>query len=430
VQQVRVAMLICGICSVAEAQNLIDPSTAHRLEESLSPDSALNCDFLKIDPTLSYQLQMQFGYFVSLPLVQLPVKAHDLWALLRVTPREVVGAQPVYFLHHYELPPVLASQFAAEFWGAVRAGDGAYDVAVSVFDEQHRSCRAEWQVHVNPTREDRAGMVGMPVHTVAEVTSGESQGSHRPTASVGRLTILLHVTPSEPGHVVLSDSDIQMLTDALAAVMETVSAREVRLAMFSLAGQKEFLRQNQFTLHDIDRAADALSKAEEATVDLHALVTAQTALTMLGGLLSRELTDAAPPDLIIFLGPAGLSADSISTKSVLAERRVLPPIFYIQCASRVQFRRSYYLDHGIELSPPGLPSYRPESPLANSRANARPFPKTEVRPEPAPGANSNEFNTIRFTVKALKGKTFLVWRPLDFAKALQEIVSAINRQGR
>jgi hypothetical protein len=46
---------------------------------------------------------------------------------------------------------------------------------------------------------------------------------------------------------------------------------------------------------------------------------------------------------------------------------------------------------------------------------------------PGPSARSNEFNTIRVTVAALKGKTFLVWRRLDFAKALSEIVIAANK---
>jgi hypothetical protein len=46
---------------------------------------------------------------------------------------------------------------------------------------------------------------------------------------------------------------------------------------------------------------------------------------------------------------------------------------------------------------------------------------------PGPGVRSNEFNTIRVTVAALKGKTFLVWRPGDFAKALSEIVVAANK---
>ena len=164
---------------------------------------------------------------------------------------------------------------------------------------------------------------------------------------------------------------------------------------------------------------------------MHAL-TAKNALTMLGGLLNHELTGAEPPDLIIFWGRRGCRAIGSQPIRYAQNSELHPPIFYIQCASRVQNTLSSDFNYGIELSPPGRPDYTqtPETGLSNNRANARPIPNARMQDEPAPGANSNEFDTIRFTVKALKGETFLVWRPLDFARALQEIVSAVNRHSR
>jgi hypothetical protein len=67
--------------------------------------------------------------------------------------------------------------------------------------------------------------------------------------------------------------------------------------------------------------------------------------------------------------------------------------------------------------------------VVNSSANRQPFPSKRQAPTlvPGPGARNNEFNTIRVTVTALKGKTFLTWRPLDFAKALSEIAAAVAK---
>jgi hypothetical protein len=417
------AILVCGLCGVAAAQKLIDPAVGRKLEGSLSPDSTLNCDFSRIEPRLSYRLQMQFGYTVSLPLVQLPGKGHKLWALLRVTPRDVAGAQPAFFLRNYELPPVLNGQFSARFWGAVDAGDGAYDIATTVFDEQHRSCSSEWQVRVAPSREEQAGILGMPAHTVAELTGATPQDSARRAAhSVGRLTILLHAAPTAAGQAVLSEQDVAMLMNALAAVMEEVPAREVRVGIFSLAEQQEYFRQNSFSFQDIGRAADALGKVQQATVDVDRLLRAKPALEELGDLLKRELTDPAPPDLIIFLGPPGMSSDRIPKNLVHAGQQIGAPIFYIECATRAGYRWVDPADFGLGEPRPPLVTPGAEIPTPV------PFSKPQPRMEPGPGANSNEFNTIRYTVTALKGKTFLVFRPLDFARALDQIVAAVNQQ--
>jgi hypothetical protein len=371
-------------------------------------------------------LQIQFGYLVELPLSQFPGKGHELWALLQVTPRDTATQAHSFFLRHYELPPILATDFSARFGGALQAGEGSYDVAVTLFDEQRRSCRAEWQVHVNPTREERAAIRGVPAHSVAPIAGGISQGPGRPATTVGRMSILVHATSINPGQSVLTAGDIRMLTDALGAVMEELPAQSVRLVIFSLAEQKEFYWQNGFRSQDIDHVAQVLGTIGPGTVDVPALVAAQS-LNMVADLLNRELTAAAPPDLIVFLGPPGLANDR-SRRSVRAERKRAPPIFYIECANRVQDGRREYndSDYGSD-GPPRVVST--DGRLMNGSANPTSGPKAVTR-QPGLGANSNEFNTLRNAVAKLKGKTFVVWRPLDLAEALQKIVSAVNRRSR
>jgi hypothetical protein len=112
-----------------------------------------------------------------------------------------------------------------------------------------------------------------------------------------------------------------MLTDALSAILEQVPPRDVRLVMFSLAEQKEFYHQNEFTQQDIDRAAQALASAELATVEVGALLSAKGAVNLLASLLNRELSDAAPPHAIVFRGPPGLSYDTRPAIRLRAEQK-------------------------------------------------------------------------------------------------------------
>lgn len=420
-------MLICVFCSVAAAQALIDSATARRLQESLSSELPLSCDWSRTGPALTYRLQFQFGYVAEVPVSQFPGKGHELWALLQVMPRDGETNTPSFFLRHYELPPILATDYSAKFEGVLQAGEGAYDVAATLFDEQRRSCRAQWQIHVNPTREERAAFTGMPPHSTAAVTSSTAQGTSRLATTVGGLTILVHATSVHPDQSVLSEGDIRMLTGALGAIMEEVPARDVRLVIFSLAGQKEFYRQNGFRLQDIDHVTDTLGGIGPVTVDISGLLTAGS-LDMMAGLLDRELTAATPPDLIIFLGPPGL-ADDRAHRYVRADQKLAPPIFYIECANRVQDGRREYSDsdYGFD-GPPRVVST--DGRVMNSSANPGQMPRAVSRPQPGIGANSNEFNTLRHTVGALNGKTFLVWRPLDLAQALQKIVLAVNKHSR
>ena len=424
-------MLIWSFCGAAAAQALIDPVTAHKLEESLSTKSPqvtpLNCEWSRTGPGLSYGLQFQFGYVAEAPVSQFPGKGHELWALLQVTPRDGETNTASFFLRHYGLPPILATEYSAKFDGVLQAGEGAYDVAATLFDEQRRSCRAEWQIHVSPTREERAAITGMPPHTAAAVAGSTRPVTNRPTTTGGRLSILVHATSVYPDQSVLSESDIRMLTGALRAIVEELPARDVRLVLFSLAGQGEFYRRNGFRPQDIDHVRDVLASIGPGTVDVSGLLPARSA-DIMADLLNRELTAAATPDLIIFLGPPGRSNDR-SSRKVRAKQKLAPPIFYIECANRMQDGPTEESGSDYEsVSPPRV--VYTDGRVMNSSASTGHMPNIGSRPQPRIGANSNEFNTLRHTVGALNGKTFVVWRPLDLAQSLQKIVSAVHKHSR
>lgn len=429
----RIAILVCGFCGVAAAKKLIDTATAHQIEESLSPNSLLNCDLSKTAPALTFRLQMQFGFVASLPLVQLPIKNPKLWGLLRLTPQGGgADAQPAFFLREYDLPRILDPQFLVRFSSSVRAGAGEYDVAATVFDEQRRSCSAEWKVHVNPTREELSVIQPMPPHSVAEVTRGSSPSSRHEAPALGRLTILLHAASSNARQTVLTDADVRMLSGELGAVMERLPARNVRLVVFNLDWQKEYYRQSGFRQEDIDRVTQVLTDVGPGTMDVYSLASVKSSLDMVAGLLNRELTGPAPPDVILFLGPPGLAYNRAAAKAVRTQQKIAPLIFYIEHIGPVWYRRSDGAGvYGIDQeSPAPAPPAIDDGTINTGSSNGMPFPKAQMRTKPASSANNEDFNTIRITVAALKGKTLLVQRPLDFARALQNVVAAVDKHQR
>jgi hypothetical protein len=346
-----------------------------------------------------------------------------------VTPRgDGVPAEPIYFLRHDEMPPVPATELSAQFSGSVLAGHGFYDVAATVFDDQHRVCRAEWRVRVDPLPQVRAAISEIPPNRIAK---NSTTTSRQPSTAVGRLTILLHAASAFPRVSVLPDADVRMLTDALAAVIEHMPAREVRLVMFSLREQKELYRKTGFTMQDLDNATKALASISP-TVDIQAMPTSKGALDMLGGVLHRELTNPAPPDMVLFMGPPGPENIRIPAKAVRADAGIAPHVFYVEFAARYNLRR-----YPRGFAPPDSGIVSPSEPyVPGSTPGCGPDVLAADTSGPVPcdivaaqiSAENNEFNAIRITVTALKGKTFLIRRPEDFAKALREIESTVSHR--
>jgi hypothetical protein len=275
--------------------------------------------------------------------------------------------------------------------------EGVYAVATVVFDDQWRSCRAEWQIR-------------------AKAEPARSVGGPHPI--VDRLTVLLHAAPLNQSQSALGPRDVAVLTDALSSILERLPARETRLVVFSLAERKELLRQEGFRLEGMDRLTQFLEGLQPGAVDVQTLANPHGAYDLLARLLDRERTGGDPPGAIVLLGPPGNTAERPPVQAGEMAAKLAPRLFYIELGA--------HSNGAPGATPPGIPK--------TGRAARNEIDAIEIavrRPgSDPPGTRdiaANQFNTIRYTISRLKGKSFLVWRPEDFAKAVHEIDTALGK---
>jgi hypothetical protein len=210
----------------------------------------------------------------------------------------------------------------------------------------------------------------------------------------------------------LDERDVQVLTDAVASVVERIPARRVRLAVFNLAERTELLREGDLGPAGMDRLSKSLEAFRPGAVDVRTLAAPHGDIDLVTGLLNQELETSDPPGAIVFLGPPGRVSDRFTGKALRIDPQRLP--------------RLAYIEFGVQ----AVESPKPQQVnidamgAAGRRNSAAPLPV----PSPQLRDAAVDFNTIRFTVSALKGRTFLVWRPEDLGKAIHEIGAALRKQ--
>src|SRR5262249_47689676 len=129
--------------------------------------------------------------------------------------------------------------------------------------------------------------------------------------------------------------------------------------------------------------------------------------------LNRELEDNDPPGAIVFVGPPGKVSDRFSAKALRIDPKRVPGIVYIEFG--VHAAGSWTAPSFRQMD--GMPPLQRRDPTGPASIGSPQLHESAV-----------DFNTIRFTVSALKGRTFLVWRPEDLGKALQEIGAALQKR--
>ena len=103
------------------------------------------------------------------------------------------------------------------------------------------------------------------------------------------------------------------VTGSLAALLEQLPARSVRLVVFNLEQQKELYRNDGFTVRELEQLTRVLDGLQLAMVDYRVLQQPQGQAQMLRALMQREAHEASRSDAMIFLGPDGSYAGSEST---------------------------------------------------------------------------------------------------------------------
>jgi hypothetical protein len=219
--------------------------------------------------------------------------------------------------------------------------------------------------------------------------------------SLPRLTILLDAAAMMPGRTLLSASDKALLLDALAALVEELPARSVKLVVFHLDLKTEVFRREGFTIDAMPEVAQAMNELQPSMVDYTVLQKPGGALDLIENLANLEIRAPEPSGAVIFLGPKTRYTGMIPPGAIDRPRGAAPRFFYLQCVTRPRG--------------PGAGPIPPGSMDAQTRGGFGPLVVPYIYP------SSSLPDSIANAVARLKGKTMITGSPEEFARAIAEV---------
>jgi hypothetical protein len=404
------------ILATASAQTVMTPDEAAKLVVPKGRDP-LQCQVVPLRPVLDFSFRFQAGYILRVPLDQYRAGKHQ-WALVtRIEPER--DGKPEYLVDRLNFSTVEAMDVQGEVGGGYLLGEGRYRALFAVIDEQGRVCRADWNIEAKLTPASNSLKLPIPPGTVQEISLRGMHNAEKSGAG-GRLTVLLHAVPVSPRLATVQANDAVILLGALSSLLESVPARSVKLIVFSLDQETEIYRQENFKLDQLPAVQQAIFNLQLATVSVKQLQRRTGYLNMLKHLVEEELSSTEPADEVVFLGPLS--------------KLTAKPSFSLKRAVGAAPRFTY-----LEYLPPRtMDAKSPDefSQLGKNTAVSRARDTrtnhdeggngTYVIPSPAeidslnPRGFSPPRDSIDYMVSMLKGKTFVVNTPTDFAKAVRD----------
>ena len=384
-----VQLILLSVISVAAQSVVADGSRLpSRIRFEAQPgELPLRCEITPIKPTLNYGFRFQAGYVVTIPLIQYSGKGNRLMILSRVTPK---GGKPVFFAQGLLLPEIPpdapTNKQQIDTGGNYLMGEGQYDVDWLLVDNQRRVCRKKWTSIAELKGSSKKVKPAIPSNTVTDLSL---RGVPLPTPEDEdvrklNLTVLMHATPMSSRRNVFRPSDEAMLLGTLSALMGRIPTASVRLVIFNLEQHREIFRRNGFQLSDLDDASEALQKVDLTAINYSVLKNKAGHIDLLADLVNQEQNPEAPnqkpSDVVIFLGPMARHLDKPPDDVIEPPRGILPRFFYFRFESFVRRNPNA-----------GLP------------------------------------DAINFAVKKVKGKSVIIHTPIEFSKAIEQVMAKVNQ---
>lgn len=373
----RTVIFALLMASTALGQYAIDPARAAKLWAAHAGDQSLHCEVIPVPARLSFSFRFQTGYVVRMPLKDYSGPGHHWNILVRVTP--LGGSEPFYLGSYTRLRNAPKVHSQAEFGGAYQVGEGRYAVDWMLADDMNRVCRKSWKVEARLDAKERGLKLGMAPGTAGPITfrrwAPKSQGGD--TAPIGRLTVMMHAAPLYPRSMRFRTQDRLLLVSSLAALLEALPARSVRVVVFNLDQQKELFRQDDLTPDAFDQVAQSTSNLQLQLVDYRVLQNRRGHLSLLTDLIKQELDAEQPSDKVIFLGPSSRFYDKIPDTVFEPHSAATPQFFYFQ--------------------------YKPYW-----------------------GREADFPDSVAMAIKKVKGKTILIHTPDEFARAIRDVETQVS----
>ncbi len=391
---------------------------AQQAVEAREGEELLRCTVEAIKPKWNFGLRFQAGYRLFIPLVQYSASGHFWKIIVEVAP-EGEGT-PVYFSDRVELPRILRPEFTGQTNGAFLVGEGRYYVRLAVADDRNRVCRDTWRFDAVWTGDRRGVKQSLAPHAVSDLSrTGATEIATRRTNL--RLTFLVNASkPYIPRFVAdpiqrgvsfnryllpdwlkVPEVDYRMeLAGMVSALAERLPGASIRLVMFDLDTRTEIFRRDGFALKDMSAVEHAINDLNRWTVDVRALQNLPDRWSFLKELVRREIDGPERPDAVVFLGSRNGNPEKAPPGFAAGRTGGRPRFLYVQY--------NPYREHVYAGVPPEMTAARPDRGAAwwgtERTAIGQPLP-----------------DTIDLCMRELKGKTFRLFTPADFARAVEAI---------
>ena len=382
-----VPILLSVVATVTTAaQSSLNASEARRVASvfDTKTSDSLKCSVTKRPPGLDFAFRYDAGYILRCRVGDFEGKKNTLAIFARVTP---TGRPPVVLGERIEIPEItpkliggrdpakLKTMFAVS--GTFGVGEGDYLVEILAIDALHRTARKKWKLHVAANRSARQVPLALQPFSVEPMVRPASDLVAAPADGKIRLTVLLDAVPIIPYQSYLRAWDRSFLLESLYSLLRETPYKSVRLVAFNIEQQRVIYRQDRFDGAAFIGLARAMSGMETATVSVQSLEK-RNSPEFLIDLVKTELTEAEPPDAVVFLGPSARTWTGKVGGDLLPARSAnRPPIVYFK----------YF-------------------PWASS-----PFP-----------------DGIEQLTRALDGKTHLIRTPEDLGKSIKELLTQLKQE--
>jgi hypothetical protein len=284
----------------------------------------LGCRVESIAPRVAFSFRFFTGFVANVPAKQFSGNANGLIMMMRV---RAAQAEPKYFAYTVDLPPIPESpgKTLFEFSGGVYTGEGEYQVDFSLNDRQDRICRKSWKVKAS----DRKIPLQQAANTVAAIGLDTWKGMPVQDAK-SRVTVFVHAIPLYYRRYVtkLNAFDRLTLLGSLTSLLDQSKFSSARVVVFDLMGKRVLFKQDNFDPAGYKRLVDKLETVNYGTIDYKVLRDGPSDMTMVRRLMREELKEANPSDAIVFLGAEGRPAPKLDPDSASVAGD-LPAMFYM-----------------------------------------------------------------------------------------------------
>ena len=329
------------------------------------------------------------------------------------------GGDPVYLIDRMNIPEIPRDRLDAMSQGEFLLGEGNYRASFLLVDDERRACRADWTIAAkspeSPLQPALAPGAIEPVATPLAVSEPEAG-----RAPVDRLTVFIHAAPVAPTLVRLHAGDTATLMTSLISLINQVQARSVKVVVFSLDQQKELYRNENFTADHLADVQQAMDSLQLGVIRYRALERPTAYLDLITDLVKEETRAADPARLVVFLGPhSRLCGKPLTDTAMENPGPSSPKFFYLEYARPVALPMDGQTSSGGWLD---VANSHPD--LSFSQQNAAPIVVGETTSLPAnyhPTELDLSHDAIDRMVSLLKGRTIVIRKPEDLAKALQQV---------